>query len=249
VTTPNVALVKHSLRQALSGRRLAGVAVLALVPAVLGLAFRQWGPSDADLEPLLFTVGTGLVVPLLALVIGVAALREDLREGTMVHLVTRPVSRESVLVTRMLGAALATFAIGALALTLALPAIGSLAFDAWWTAIQVTALAALAYTCLFALLGVLMNRAILVGLAYLVAWEGVVASTDLFFSKLTVAYWLRSIVAQQGLSSDNPVSEGVAGTGADPLTATIVLLGMAAGAAILGAIWFGRREFASPEPE
>jgi ABC-2 type transport system permease protein len=244
-----IALTRHALRQALSGRRLAGVVVLALVPALIGLALRRFGPAEGELEPVLFVIGLGLVVPLLALVIGVATLREDLRDGTIVHLVTRPVSRETVLASRMLGSAAATFVIGVVALTLAMPAIGSTAFDVWWIAVQATLLASFAYTCVFALLGVVIKRAILVGLAYIVAWEGVVASTPFFFRNLTVAYWLRSLVAQQGLPASGPVAESISGTGASPATAALVLLAIAVGAALVGAAWFARREFPGAEPE
>lgn len=244
------ALTTHGIRQAFSGRRLIGIGVLAVVPLALAVTIVQVDPSvgAGELDPVLLVVGLGLVVPLIALLIGVSALREELEEGTIVHLVTRPVRRESVLITRLIASAAAVVIVGAVALTLPLVVIGGAA-GVWGIALQVTVLTALAYTSLFALLGAVTKRAVLLGLVYLVGWEGVVASTPLVFRKLTVAYWARSIVANQDLTSAEVVRGMLTGPAASTPTSILVLLGVAVVAAGLGAAWFGHREFAGPEPE
>lgn len=244
----NLALTRHALREAFSGRRRYGLALLALMPAAIALALRRWSEASAQAEStfVIFVVGVGIVVPLMALWIGVATLREELISGTIVHLVTRPVGRAQLLLTRLVGAALATWLLAAIGLTLVFPATGHLETDMLLWAWIVTGLASLAYTSLFALLGALTDRAVLAGLAYIFAWENVVASSPFLFRYATVAYWVRSIVEAQGL-----VSGGLlAGEIAEPATMTssiLALLAIAAAAGLVGALWFRRREFTGSE--
>jgi ABC-2 type transport system permease protein len=246
----NLALTQHALREAFTGRRRIGLALLALAPAALAFALDRWGGGHADAETafVVFVVGVGLVVPLMALWIGIATLREELVNGTIVHLATRPISRAQILLTRLVGAALATWLLAGVGLTLVFPAAGHFDGGMLGTTWLVTGLAALAYTSLFALMGALTDRGVLAGLVYVVGWESIVASTDLPFRYATVAYWVRSIVDQQG-----HVSGGLlAGEIADPATLStsiLVLVGIAAGAALVGTLWFQRRELAGAEPE
>lgn len=244
----NLALTRHALREAFSGRRRWGLILLALAPTALALVLRQWSEASAEAETafVVFVVGVGLVVPLMALWIGIATLREELTRGTIVHLVTRPVSRSQLLVTRLVGAALATWLIAGLGLTLVFPAVGHVDATMLGTTWLVTGLASLAYTSLFALMGAATDRGILAGLAYLVGWESIVAGGELLFRKITVAYWVRSIVEQQGLVSGGLLASEISQP-ASLTTSILVLVGIAAVASLVGALWFERREFAGPE--
>lgn len=248
MTSPGLALTRHALREAFGGRRRYGLAALALTPAALGLALRRWSEGSPDPGFVVFVLGVGLVVPLMALWIGVANLRGELREGTIVHLAAKPVPRALLLVTRAGGAALATWLLAGVGLTLVYPAAGSGDAGAIGTTWLVTGLAALAYTSLFTLFAALTDRGVLAGLAYLVGWEGVVASTGLFFRKATIAFWVRSIASNRGAASG-----GLFGGEITQAAATgdgvLVLLAIAAGATLAGALAFGRREFRGPEPE
>lgn len=244
------ALATHGFRQTLQGRRLIGAGLIGLVPLGLAIAVQQGGDVPAaEMDPLFFVVGLGLVVPLIALLIGVSTLREDLESGAIVHLVTKPVRRETVLVTRLLGSAAAVLLIAAIALSLPLVVLGGAVAEMWQLALQVTLLSALAYTALFALLGAVTKRAILIGLLYLVGWEGVVASTPLVFSKFTVAYWARAIVVNNAPASSTVANDLISGTPPSTGASITVLLLVAVGAAVAGAVWFGQREFAGAEPE
>lgn len=246
------ALLELGLRENLWGRRTIGLGLLVVAPAALALAMDQLAPGldvQGELVPVIFVVGVGLVVPLLALIVGAGTLRDELREGTIVHLATRPVRRETILVTRVIAAAAAVALLGALSLTLVVPVIGSEALDAWQLGLGVTVLASIAYTGLFALLGVATRRAVLLGVVFIVGWEGAVASSPLVFRNLTVAYWLRSIVANQELPATEVVAESIGSTAASTGVSIAVLLGVGLVAGLLGALWFARRELPGPEPE
>jgi ABC-type transport system involved in multi-copper enzyme maturation permease subunit len=244
------ALVRHSLHATLGGRRLAGVGALALAPLAVALAIRYGADAHPDtMDPVFLGIGAGLVVPLIALVIGVSVLREDLDRGAIVHLITRGVPRETVLAARLTAAAAATALAGAVALTLPLLVVGGEGFDAWRVGVPVAALAGAAYTGLFTLLGVSVRRAGLLGLGYLVVWETVVASSPLLFRFASVGYWARSLI--QASDAVDPAVTGGSFAG-DPASATasvIALVSILLVTGLIGAAWFARREFAGPEPE
>lgn len=246
-----LALTRHAIGQALVGRRRIGVGLLALTPLAIALALQQLAPGNVsdELEPALLLTGVGLVVPLIALFLGASVLRDDVTSGAIVHVLTRPVRRETVALSRLAGAAGATILVGLVAVTLPLIVLGSGAFDTWRIAVQGTVLAGAAYGSLFAMLGALVQRATLVGLVFLVAWEGVVASTGLFFRNATVAYWLRSFMANGDSTGSDAVAETLTGTVASTQASLAAVLAVVAGAALVAALWFARREFAGPEPE
>ncbi len=243
------ALTRHSLKTSLSGRRAAGLLLAALVPLALAAAAARWGQDPAIYEEVTVSVGVALVVPLIALVASVGALRDDVHSGAIVHLVTRPVRREAVLAARVLAAWVITLGASLVALSLPLVLFGSQGVDAWWVGVQATVPASAAYASLFTLLGVIVDRAALVGLVYLVAWEVVVATSAFFFRYATVAYWVRSLVAQRG-TLDAAFEAGlVSGDPASLTNSLIVLAGIVLVAVAAGAAWFARLEFRGPEPE
>lgn len=244
------ALLELGLRESFGGRRAVGLGLLALVPAILGATARYGieGATASDLAPIVFLVGVGLVVPLICLIVGVGSLRDDLREGTIVHLSTRPVRREAIVVTRLIGAGLVAALLGVVSISLAMPVVG-VGAASWPLTAGVTVVASLAYTSAFAMLGVVTRRATLVGLAFIVAWEGVVAGSGLIFRTWTLAYWVRSILINGGGTPADALRDTIAQGPAGTATSLLVLAGVAVGAALAGAIWFSRQELAGPEPE
>lgn len=245
------ALAWYTAKASFTGRRLIGLSLIAAVPVAFAFVVAWlWGPlTTTDLSVFMLVVGVGLVVPLLALIAGVGALRDDLGSGAIVHLITKPVRREVIVATRVLTAAGVTYAAALVALTLPLLVGGSAGFDAWWIGIRVSLVASLAYTSLFAFLGVVIKRAALLGLVYLVAWEIVVASTPFFFRFTTIAYWLRSIMVQDAAIDPVVDAQLLFVSPATTMDSLIVLGGLVLVLVAGGMLWFGRREFAGPEPD
>ncbi len=247
-----IALYTHALRQALRGRRLIGLSLVALAPAALTLALTFLAgpaPSTAEVEPIFYIVGLGLVVPILALILGIGVIRSELEDGTVVHLVTSPVPRVTIILARLAAAITATALLGAVAVTLPYPLLGDIAADPWIGSLQLTLLAALVYTPLFALLGTATKRGLLVGILYIVAWEGAVASTPLIFRQWTVAFYLRSIGIQEQLVQGFLASEFLAGVAASTATSVLILGVFAALASAGAAAWFSFQEIAGSESE
>ena len=171
-----------SLRQLLGQRRTLFLAALALVPLAAAVVYRV---GEGDPDPAEFAAQVvlgGLVVngllPLAALILGTAALGNEIEDGTIAYLLTKPVARWRILAGKLLASW------GATALIVLAGAVVSgavvLAGEGEWRILAgfLIALAAgsLAYAALFALLSLLTSRALLVGLAYAFIWEGVITN-------------------------------------------------------------------------
>lgn len=171
------AIVVVTLRALLSRRRAILMVLLAALPVLVGLLIRLGG-GRADAPEILDTLVVRTVLPLIALVVGTSAIGGEIEDGTLVYVLVKPIARWRI--------ALAKLAVAAgLTAVLAVPPIlatGLLVGGFGSTSLAVTfgyAVAAIAggaaYASAFTTLGALTSRALVVGLAYTLLWEGVLA--------------------------------------------------------------------------
>jgi ABC-2 type transport system permease protein len=166
-----------TLRGLLDRKRTWLMVALAAVPAVLvGLAT---GVGNATIQAHnlnLLIVST--VLPLIALVFGTAALGSELDEGTVVYLLTKPSRRSRIVVAKVLVAAGLTgvlvFASG-VATGIAGTLGGGDLVEAGMAYGLASAVGGIAYTTLFLAMSAFTSRALAIGLAYVMLWEGVLA--------------------------------------------------------------------------
>jgi ABC-2 type transport system permease protein len=183
----NATIIEVTARQVLGRKRTFLMLAGAALPILIALlyTFNNGGPDDPSPERftangLLGRLVTNAVLPIVALVFGTAVLGAEIEEGTAVYLLSKPVSRGKIVISKLLVAWLATVVVvvpaAAVAAVVALEGSDedgiSLAF-----AVALTA-GALAYCAFFVLLSILTSRALIVGLLYVFIWEGVV--TNLF---------------------------------------------------------------------
>jgi ABC-2 type transport system permease protein len=172
------ALVSLTLRALLNRRRTLLLALLGvLTVAVVGI-FRLSDPTpEQALEvtrQLLSDLALGVLLPIVAVIVGTAAIGSELDDGTIVYLLARPVPRWRIVIVKLLVA-------WAVVMILVVPATlvaGLIGQDDPSLAIgfaAAAAIGALEYTGVFVALSLLTSRALVVGLAYVVVWEGVVA--------------------------------------------------------------------------
>jgi ABC-2 type transport system permease protein len=255
------ALFAMTLRQHVRGRRLWVLCVLFVLPAVLAavvnLASRVPLPVD-DLEfPLIFNLIPHALAPLAALLYAAGIIQDEVEEQTLTYLLIRPLPRWAVYWVKLL-AAVATTSLLTAAFTMATFATIVLTAKTPWTAAMIThamktagllMLVQVAYCGLFGLLGLLMRRVLLVGVAYVVLFEGLLASIDTVARRLTIMYYFR-VLAMRWL---NPASAGewsVNLTTAPSATMCVLtLLGMGVLLGAIAAVFFSRREFRMKTPE
>jgi ABC-2 type transport system permease protein len=163
--------------RALLGRRR----VLLLLPfpvLVVGLtliahalrpdAADQWGPVIVD------GLGLGVMLPVTALIVGTAVLGAEIEDGTIVHILAKPLPRRAIVLAKLVVSAAVTGTVAAVPMFVA----GTVAQSArFGLALAVACLAAaLAYAALFLALSLLTRRPVLVGLIYVVLWEGLLGN-------------------------------------------------------------------------
>ena len=137
---------------------------LALICKAYDVSPDQWG------QPVVVGLGLAVVLPVISLIVGTGVLGSEVDDGTIVHILTKPLPRRDIILAKLLVAA------GVSAVTAAVPlfVVGALANSVrFGLALAVGAVAgAIAYSALFLLLSLISRRPVLLGLAYILVWEG-----------------------------------------------------------------------------
>ena len=164
-----------TLRALLGRRRTLLMLLLAAMPILLGLLVRL---NDADVDELGATLDgfvVRIVLPLIALVFGTAALGSELDDGTAIHYLTKPIDRWTIVVAKTLVA-------GTLTAAMVVPStiIGGLlmggsqsqTMGVTFAFAVATLIGSYAYVAIFLVLSVVTSRGLIIGLAYALIWEG-----------------------------------------------------------------------------
>jgi ABC-2 type transport system permease protein len=184
------------LRQLTSTGRIIGLTLLSLIAPVSGWAL---GSADASLDDavnLVASVGLGLVLPIVSLVFGGAALGDLREDKTLVYLWLRPMDRWPVVVGAALAAATLTAPIVLVSIVLAAVLTGAGNGLVGATVLAV-AVGLVVYVCLFTLFGVWLKRSIVWGLAYILIWEGFIAQAGPGVARVAMRAYTRSVLVEQ----------------------------------------------------
>jgi len=229
------------VRALLGRRRSLGVLLLAAVPVLVALILVMAGGlgSPASMAIDVFAALTlGLAIPLVALILGTGALGTQIDDGTIVYLLVKPVPRRTVILGAMLVAAPATAALAVPATLLS----GFLVLGTTVPELQAgmaigALLASVLYGTVFVTLSVLTGRALILGLGYLLVWEGFVTSLLPGTQILSIREYAMAVTnAVAGIDPARP------GTGVDPLVAVAAAAVVLVGAVFLGVWRLGRFE-------
>ncbi len=195
---PDIALL--TLRQLLTRGRLLVMGLVALTPPFLALLYAA---SDSATTPQRFVsvLCDGLVLttvlPLLALVVGGAALGNEAEDGTLFYLVMKPVPRWQIVVAKLAVSVVIVAAVTGLSV-LASTVIagrdnGTLRLGLAFTAAAVAG--ALAYTSAFLTLGLVTGRTLVLGLLYVFLWEGALTALFAGLRALSIRQYARGVAA------------------------------------------------------
>ncbi len=184
------------LRQLASRGRIIGLSLLALIAPVSGWAL---GSADASLDDavnLVASVGLGLVLPIVALVFGGAALGDLREDKTLVYLWLRPMDRWPIVVGAALAAATLVAPITIISIVAAAILTGAGNGIVAGTLLA-TIVGLIAYVCVFTLFGVWLKRFIVWGLAYILIWEGFIAQAGAGVARVALRKYTRSILVDR----------------------------------------------------
>ena len=186
-----------TLRALARGRRLLVVAVLLPVPALLSLAYRagERHPDGAVFAIQLFdALLLPVLLPLMALIFATSALGNEVEDGTLPYLTLRPISRLTVVLSKLGAATLITAAIIEVSLLpMYLIAVQGAGDGRRFGAMLLAGLAGcLAYCSLFLPVGLFApRRGFIVGLSYVLTWEGAAATFSSALATLSVRRYVQ----------------------------------------------------------
>ena len=170
------ATVASITARALLGRRRF-LLLLPLPLLLVGLATLAHGlqPDPGDWgEPVVAGLGFAVVLPMIALVVGTGVLGAEIDDGTSVHVLATPVPRRDIVLAKLAVAAGTTTAVGATAMFVTGVVVGSARFGVGLAV--ACAVSAIAYCAVFLALSLVTRRPVLVGLLYVLIWEGLLGN-------------------------------------------------------------------------
>jgi ABC-2 type transport system permease protein len=222
--------------RSLLGRRRA--LLLLLLPAVLlSLSAMARGLAGADQQLAVTLLGgfaLGTLVPLLGLIAGTGAIGPEIDDGSIVYLLTKPLNRHSIVVTKFAVAVAVVTALGALPTFAAgLVLTGTNSDLALGYAVG-AAVAGIAYCALFLLLAVVTRNAVVIGLLYALVWESLIGQFVPGAQTLSIQQWALAITERiVGAPAEQLGATSAVGVG----TAVVLLVLVTA-----GATWYAGRQ-------
>jgi ABC-2 type transport system permease protein len=204
------ALLVLALRQQVRGWRPVMLTLLFLLPiGLVTLAFltspetqRRPSPGGMLEFTFLFNLIPHAMAPLAALLCSAGIIRDEIEEQTLTYVLLRPISRAAIYAVKLLASLLIS------ALFTSFSSVATLLFMAWltggaWNAAlfvqgakiaAIFSLAQVAYCGLFALVALLVRRALLIGVVYIIVLEGILVIFDTIARRITVMYYFRVLV-------------------------------------------------------
>jgi ABC-2 type transport system permease protein len=171
----NLTIVRITARALFGRRRFLLLLPLPVLLVGLALLARSLGATPADWGgPVIVGLGLVVVLPVVALVVGTGVLGSEIDDGTIAHILAKPLPRAEIIVSKLAVAVVVT------AVTAGLPLfVTGLIADSVPLAVGVT-LGALvgsaAYCALFMMLSLLTRLPVLLGLVYVLVWEGLLGN-------------------------------------------------------------------------
>ena len=190
----NATVAQLTARSLLGRRRAYLLLALSLVLLVLSALVRGLAGQDTDITVgILGGFALATIVPLLGLIAGTGSIGPEIDDGSIVYLLSKPLSRFSIVLTKAVVAVGVITVFGALAV-LAAGLVLSGTSDNLAVGYAVGALVAgIAYGTFFLLLAVLTRHAVVVGLLYALIWETLVGSYVPGAQTLSIQQWSLAI--------------------------------------------------------
>lgn len=200
----SILMAKFFLRMALGRRRMIWVGLALIVPPALTAWGRlSMGGTGTDLfMEMLVNLMLQLEVLGLTLYLAVAAVRDEVEDGTIVYLLTRPVPKWAIVAGKLMavvlgvGIAMLVDLLLVYAIAVSPDGVGELlsGLGILFSAIWALLLATIAYAGLFGLFGTLFKRPMIPALVLAFGWEGVVSNLPGGIPKASLMFYTKSVL-------------------------------------------------------
>lgn len=251
-----------SVRRDVLSRKTLLFALLFALPAVLAGLVRYYAPEPLTISRLsgvehafVFVMIPQALLPLAALLYSTGMIQDEIEQQTLTYLLVRPMARWAVYGAKLaatvaLAAALCVLFTGATYAVLyaRLDGFGPKLVDGGKMCVLFT-LSLAVYCALFGVMSLVARRAMMLGIVYIVLFEGVFANVDFVVRRLTVIYYSRVLLLRW---IDPPTASSWRIdllSAPESATCLSVLLGSCMLLAAAGGLVFAGREFRVKTPE
>ncbi|WP_432038261.1 ABC transporter permease subunit [Streptomyces cucumeris] len=194
---PTVARLTY---RALLGRRRA--LILFSLPALLlliAVAVRLLtSADDATADGILGGFAIATMVPLIGVIAGTGAIGPEIDDGSVLYLLAKPVKRSTIVITKLIVAIGVTAAFSAIPTLLAGFILNGNGHQIAIAYAVAAAVASVAYSAIFLLLGTVTRHAVVAGLVYALVWEALFGSLVSGARKLSVQQWALALAQKIG---------------------------------------------------
>jgi ABC-2 type transport system permease protein len=236
----NATIAMLTLRTLLGRRRALLLLVLPGVLVALAVVLRLTVDEASRVDVTVGLLGTfaiATVIPLLALIAGTGALGGEIDDGSIVYLLSKPISRHTIVVTKVAVAVGVTTLFGAVpVLVSGWIMVGNRESIA--VAYGLGAFAAgTAYCALFLLLSVLNRNAVVIGLIYTLVWETAIGGLVLGAGGISIQQW--SLAITRAVVGDNAEELGITAAVRPQISIVMLLV------VVVGGTWYAGRRLRS----
>jgi ABC-2 type transport system permease protein len=171
-------IVRITYRQLLGRRRTLLLLLLAALPILLAVIFRLAVPEHSPkfATNVFDLVSLAVILPLAAVLFGTGAFGAESDDGTILYLLAKPIPRWAIVAAKSFAAATMTIALTVGAVLLAglidLVPDGADGVAATQAHVAAMVVGSLCYVALFIPLSIMSRRALVIGIAYTLVWEG-----------------------------------------------------------------------------
>ncbi|MEN3307492.1 MAG: type transport system permease protein [Micromonosporaceae bacterium] len=151
---------------------------------------RQWA------GPILHGFGFAVLLPLIALIVGTGVLGAEIDDGTIVHILTKPLPRRQIVLAKLAVAVAVTAVVSAVPMFVAGVIADSVRFGLGLALACVVG--SIAYCAFFLLLSLVTRRPVLLGLLYVLLWEGLLGNLLAGTRALSIEQYVLTIAAKAG---------------------------------------------------
>jgi ABC-2 type transport system permease protein len=248
-----------TVRQHRRGRRIWILGFLFLLPAGIAAISLHLNPETgrSTLQyGLIFSLIPRALLPLTAVWYAAGMIHDEVEEQTLTYLLVRPLPRWLMYSCKLLATALVAILLAA-AGTMLTFAVIYWTDAAFWEAegilraletVALSSLTMLCYCSIFAFISISFRRSLLLGAAYILVFEWIIADIPFVVRSITVMYYFR-VLAERWLGvryEDWAIQLDQAPAA---ITCLMVLVGTTLLALFLGAVQFSNHEFRVKTPE
>ena len=171
-------IFRVTLRQLMGRRRTIWLLLLAALPVLLALLFRAAGQTEiGPFTRIVFdTIAITILMPLVAILFGSGAFGAEIDDGTIVYLLAKPVPRWMVVLAKAVAVMTVSIALSGTSMALAgaidLAPLGADGVKAAEAQVLAIVVGSVCYASLFLAVSLFTRRALVIGVGYMLVWEG-----------------------------------------------------------------------------